>query len=602
MAQSIAIKNSKSAASPGLGAGQTLSPVQCRDLFRNIREGFFVGEIVRDGKGRALDFVFLEVNGAFSRQTGLTAEEAVGSRVTEVIPGFPRDIIETYVGVVDSGRPASFEVEIPALAHRSYEARAHWLGEERFAVLFLEITRRKRIEKELQESRAMLSDIVETVDQIVWSARPDGYHDFFNGRWYEFTGYPPGSTDGEAWAALFHPDDRERTFKRWRHSLETGEPYEIEYRALHHSGEYRWLLGRAHPVRNEAGEIIRWMGTCTDIDAAKRAEAELRESEEQFRTMADALPQLAWMADEKGWIYWYNRRWYEYTGTSLEEMQGWGWRKVHHPDHVDRVVERIQHSWETGEPWEDTFPLRGADGQYRWFLSRATPLRDAEGRVTRWFGTNTDITARQKVEEFQSLLIREISHRVKNSLSLVSALLNLQARALPDASRNALEDAASRVHAVATVHDQLFRQTDAREIHLQPFLTNLAAAIAASAPEHETIVKVEPATVSADVAVPIGLLVNELVTNAYKYAYPQGEEGNVRIKGELHDDGRYEIQVSDSGVGLPNGFDLARPGESLGMKVITSLAKQLGGELVAGSAKPGARFSVAFPIGHPTTG
>ena len=91
----------------------------------------------------------------------------------------------------------------------------------------------------------------------------------------------------------------------------------------------------------------------------------------------DSIPQLAWMADQAGWIFWYNRRWYDYTGTTLEEMQGWGWRKVHHPEHVDRVVERIQRSWETGEPWEDTFPLRGTDGKYRWFLSRALPLRDA---------------------------------------------------------------------------------------------------------------------------------------------------------------------------------------------------------------------------------
>ena len=572
-----------------------LSEGQCRDLFRDIRECFFVGEIVRDESGRPVDFTFIEVNPAFARQTGLSAEEAVGRRVTEAIPGIQQELIDRYGRVAELGKPASFEIEVPALAHRAYEARAHALGADRFAVLFLEITDRKRIEQALEESRAMLSDIVNSVDQIVWSARPDGYHDFFNKRWHEFTGEPPSSAEEEAWAARLHPDDRERIFERWRHSLSTGEPYEIEFRLRHRSGQYRWLLARAHPVRNEAGEIIRWMGTSTDIDAAKRAEAELRESEEQFRTMADSLPQLAWMADQKGWIYWYNRRWFEYTGTTLDEMEGWGWRKVHHPDHVDRVVERIKHSWQTGEPWEDTFPLLGADGQYRWFLSRATPLRDAHGRVTHWFGTNTDITEKQKVEEFQSLLIREISHRVKNSLSLVSALLNLQARTLADASRSALEDAASRVQAVATVHDQLFRQADAREIELEPFLSNLAAAVAMSAPEHRTSVDVEPLTVSADAAIPIGLLVNELITNAYKYAYPEGEGGEVRISGERLDEGRYRLQVTDDGVGLPDGFDLAHRGDSLGLKVITSLAKQLGAGLTAESTEPGARFTLLLP-------
>lgn len=249
--------------------GPPLSETQCRDLFLNIREGFFVGEVVRDEAGRPSDFLFVEVNRAFTHQTGVSEDAAVGRRVSEAIPGFPCSIIERYGRVVDTGESTAFEVEVPALAHRSYEARAHSLGGERFAVLFLEITERKRIEKALEESRALLSDIVETVDDIVWSARPDGYHDFFNRRWYEFTGAAPGTTEGEEWARLFHPDDRARTFERWRHSLETGEPYEIEYRAWHHSGEYRWLLGRAHPVRNHAGEIIRWMGTCTDIHEQK---------------------------------------------------------------------------------------------------------------------------------------------------------------------------------------------------------------------------------------------------------------------------------------------------------------------------------------------
>lgn len=248
---------------------QPLGETQCRDLFQSIREGFFVAEIVRDGQGRPADFIFRDLNPAFSGQTGLDSDSALNRRVSEAIPGFPDHVIQRYGRVVDSGKSTAFEVEIPALENRSYEARAHPLGGERFAVLFLEITERRRMEKALEESRAMLSDIVETVDQIVWSARPDGYHDFFNRRWYDFTGAKPGTTEGDEWASLFHPDDRVRTFERWRQSLENGERYEIEYRLRHRSGEYRWVLGRAHPVRNEAGEIIRWMGTCTDIHEQK---------------------------------------------------------------------------------------------------------------------------------------------------------------------------------------------------------------------------------------------------------------------------------------------------------------------------------------------
>jgi PAS domain S-box-containing protein len=136
-----------------------------------------------------------------------------------------------------------------------------------------------------------------------------------------------------------------------------------------------------------------------DITQRKRAEDALRESEEKFQTLANNMSQLAWMADADGQIFWYNQRWLDYTGTTIEEMHGWGWKKVHHPDHVERVVRRIQHSWDSRQPWEDTFPLRAKDGMYRWFLSRAVPIRDADGRVIRWFGTNTDVTELRDVQE-----------------------------------------------------------------------------------------------------------------------------------------------------------------------------------------------------------
>ena len=135
-----------------------------------------------------------------------------------------------------------------------------------------------------------------------------------------------------------------------------------------------------------------------ELTEHKRIEDALRGSEEKFRTMADHIAQFAWMTDDQGWIFWYNRRWFEYTGTTLEEMQGWGWQKVHHPDHVERVTARFRRCLEAGEFWEDTFPLRGRDGEYRWFLSRAVPIRDEAGKVLRWFGTNTDITAQREAE------------------------------------------------------------------------------------------------------------------------------------------------------------------------------------------------------------
>jgi PAS domain S-box-containing protein len=112
--------------------------------------------------------------------------------------------------------------------------------------------------------------LADTMPQMVWSTLPDGFHDYYNQRWYEFTGVPDGSTDGEEWNGMFHPDDQERAWQKWRHSLATGEPYEIEYRLRHRSGAYRWTIGRALPLRDSDGKVVRWIGTCTDIDDAKR--------------------------------------------------------------------------------------------------------------------------------------------------------------------------------------------------------------------------------------------------------------------------------------------------------------------------------------------
>ena len=122
----------------------------------------------------------------------------------------------------------------------------------------------------LHDSDARFNALADALPHMVWSTLPDGFHDYYNERWYEFTGMPAGSTDGEAWNGMFHPDDQEKAWRLWRHSLETGEPYEIEYRLRHHTGEYRWTLGRALPIRDDSGRIVRWMGTCTDVHEAKQ--------------------------------------------------------------------------------------------------------------------------------------------------------------------------------------------------------------------------------------------------------------------------------------------------------------------------------------------
>jgi len=216
---------------------------------------------------------------------------------------------------------------------------------------------------------------------------------------------------------IIPPRLRERHRQGLARYLKTGEGpligKLIEIEALRRDGS-EILVALAISVTRVNGSPI-FTAYLRDITERKRAEETLRENERQFRTLANSIPQLAWMADREGYIFWYNDRWYDYTGTTLEEMQGWGWQKVHHPDEVGRVVERIKVAFNTGEPWEDTFPLRSKSGEYRWFLSRALPIKDAEGRVVRWFGTNTDVTEQRELEqalrESRDQLEQKVAHR-----------------------------------------------------------------------------------------------------------------------------------------------------------------------------------------------
>jgi len=215
----------------------------------------------------------------------------------------------------------------------------------------------------------------------------------------------------------------------------------VPSKLTHKDGREIDVLISGSPLVDSTGAFTGFIGSIADATELVQTRNELeqtvltlRESERRFRALADNIDQFAWIADGKGWIFWYNQRWFDYTGATLEEMQGWGWRKVHHPDHVERVVKRIQQSWDTGSPWEDTFPLRGKDGSYRWFLSRAVPIRDEAGNVARWFGTNTDITDSMKAEEalrrseklnVAGKLAASIAHELNNPLATVVNLVYL---------------------------------------------------------------------------------------------------------------------------------------------------------------------------------
>ncbi len=179
------------------------------------------------------------------------------------------------------------------------------------------------------------------------------------------------------------------------------------------SNAERFWMTHWHPLKDPGGRVLGINVVAEEVTERKRAQAALASSEARFQELADNMSQFAWTADATGSRTWFNRRWYEYTGTTLEDVQGWRWRSLHHPDHMDRVVNRMREGYKTGAPWEDTFPLRGRDGKYRWFLTRVVPIRDQAGNVVRWFGTNTDITQQIEAERALRNLNDTLAERVE---------------------------------------------------------------------------------------------------------------------------------------------------------------------------------------------
>ncbi|HEX8533291.1 MAG TPA: PAS domain-containing protein [Allosphingosinicella sp.] len=268
--------------------------------------GGMVYQIATGPDGAARKFLY--VSQSHEQLTGVPAEAVLAD------PSIPYNMIHP------DDRPLLVEAEAEAIRTKAmFDAEVRFRradGELRWCRLIsapreqpdgsliwdgiqIDVTGRKAAEAAVRDSEARFQAIANSIDQMVWSARPDGYHDYFNRRWYEFTGMPEGSTDGEEWNGMFHPEDQDRAWSVWRHCLETGEPYHIEYRLRHRSGDFRWVLGRAQPVRDEQGAITRWFGTCTDIEDIVEARDVLARSREQLERMVEERTEALVQAQEQ---------------------------------------------------------------------------------------------------------------------------------------------------------------------------------------------------------------------------------------------------------------------------------------------------------------
>ncbi len=248
------------------------------------------------------------------------------------------------------------------------------------------------------ERERQLRVIAEAVPDIVWSIRADGVQDYVNSAMAQYVGREPEETFGEAWKRFIHPDDLQATLDRWHRSFKTGEPYEHRYRLRRHDGAYRWFVARGSALRDASGQITRWFGTSTDIDDEMRSNAILAASESHYRMLAEAMPNIAWSVREDGVQDYVNAAWHEYTGMRTFSMEAYP------EEDREQIRDDWRRSFTTGEPFEREMRIRRHDGTLRWFLSRALPLRDQNGRIVRWFGTATDIDDQKRAELQQSFL------------------------------------------------------------------------------------------------------------------------------------------------------------------------------------------------------
>lgn len=252
--------------------------------------------------------------------------------------------------------------------------------------------------KQAQEVAAHFAAVVGSSFDAIVSKTPEGVITSWNAAAERMFGYAAAEMVGHTVRRLIPLGlhDEESDILERIASGETIQHYETV--RLTKAGRRVDLSLTISPIRDSTGCIIGSSLIARDITEQKRQRTALKESEELFRALVDQMSQLAWMMDDSGLVYWFNQRWYDYTGMTIESMRGKGWEQVHHPDHLAQVLAGKRRAIETGEPWEETCRLRGKDGQYRWYLTRAVPIRDDQGHIVRWFGTNTDITEHKRTE------------------------------------------------------------------------------------------------------------------------------------------------------------------------------------------------------------
>lgn len=564
---------------------------------------------------RGPQHVFEIVNPAYEQLVGRSG--LVGRTVTDALPeivaqGFVTLLDEVYA----SGRPHVGHA-IPVMLDRNngdseqrfvdfvYQPLTDAAGQRSgIFVQVTDVTDATRSERALRASEAKFAAIANSIDQMIWSTRPDGFHDYYNDRWYEFTGVPYGSTDGEAWNGMFHPEDQDRAWSTWRRSLATGEPYHIEYRLRHRSGEYRWVIGRAQCVRDENGEITRWFGTCTDIHDLKSAEEQLaeqaramRESEEFSRSVVESSPDCITVLNMDGTIQFMNENGRVLTeADDVVSLRGLPWTSLWPLESREAAQAAVERALGGGVGRFSAFgPTH--KGAPKWWDVAVTPALGAQGAPVRLVAVARDVTEQQRAEESRQLLLGELNHRVKNLFAIASGMVTVTARSASNVAEMT-SVLRGRLDALAKAHD-LIRAAIKSESHegegasLEALVQEIIKPHIDPGAGKQIETGGAPFVLGVKATTALALILHELATNAAKYGALCAPQGRLKVSWVV-ENGRLELQWIECGSA---GAPASGVREGFGSKLSRATATgQLGGAIRYDWYEDGVRIAIEAPV------
>jgi PAS domain S-box-containing protein len=494
----------------------------------------------------------------------------------------------------------------------------------------MNITEPKRLEEALRETSAQLTFALHSAKSGAW------HWDFPTGKleWYpEFFllfGLPPDAPPSfETWLATLHPDDRTQAMEKINQSVKDHKDLWNEYRIRIPGGDWRWIGAAGRTSYNDAGEAVRMSGICIDITDRKQAEEALRESEERYRIITDAAHDAIYTLSPEGVVTFANSGGSALIGLPPEKIVGLSLESLFHPDIAQALRQNLEKVISTKSPvrFDEKFQHEDSE-QVTWLDSQLVPHVGPDGSVVQVIVISRSITDRKQAElllkrfnlELESqvrsrtielehvnvilgteviqrtlaeeslqnslnereFLLREIHHRVKNNLQIILSLINLQSRNIKDPDLlDTLGNFKNRIVAMAHVHERMCLVDDISRIDLSEIVTFLGTSLFRSYEvDHQRIrlnVKINDIHISINTAIPLCLIINELITNSIKHAFPKGTPGEITIKVHPGEADTLVLSVRDTGIGMPEDYDWMRSNQSLGHRLVVNLVKQLDG-------------------------